>query len=218
MPTRKHKTIRDRLTAAELAVGNALADANIRAALALYGYDEAQLQEGQSLYQEARALAEQQQVDYGEQHEASQNLGALWEEANSVYTRSLQIARIALRDHISAENALMLSGERKKSFSGWQEQAHTFYSNLLASREYMIAMALYGYTPESLASESVQVQAVTKANAAQENRKGAAQNAIQLRDASMDALDQWMSDFKTVASLALAENLQHLEKLGFGAI
>ncbi len=218
MPTEKHKTIWDRLTATEIAVENALANADIRAALALYGYDEARLQEGQTLYQEAHALAEQQRVDYGEQYEATQNLGTLWEEANSVYTRSLQIARIALRDHHAAHDSLMLEGERKKSFSGWQQQANTFYSNLLASRQYLNAMALYGYNREGLAAEYAQVQAVADANATQESRKGVAQNATQLRNASMDALDQWMSDFKIVASLALAENPQHLEKLGFGPV
>jgi hypothetical protein len=47
---------------------------------------------------------------------------------------------------------------------------------------------------------------------------GEAQEATRLRDARLDELDEWMSDFKVVAQVALKENDQWLEKLGFGAV
>jgi len=58
------------------------------------------------------------------------------------------------------------------------------------------------------------VQAVAEANAVQEKEKGEAQEATKLRDAALDDLDQWMSDFIAIARLALEERPQYLEKLG----
>lgn len=57
------------------------------------------------------------------------------------------------------------------------------------------------------------MQAVAEANAVQEKEKGEAQEA-KLRDAALDALDQWMSDFIAIARLALEERPQYLKKLG----
>jgi hypothetical protein len=39
-----------------------------------------------------------------------------------------------------------------------------------------------------------------------------------VRRTSAAKLDEWMSDFKVVAQVALAENGQWSEKLGFGAV
>jgi hypothetical protein len=41
-----------------------------------------------------------------------------------------------------------------------------------------------------------------------------AQDATQARDAALDALDAWMSDFIAIARLALEERPQYMEKLG----
>ncbi|MFO8010266.1 MAG: hypothetical protein R6U89_05565 [Dehalococcoidia bacterium] len=216
--TSGYRNIWARLTEAELALENALADPDIQAALAPYGYDEARLQEGKDLFSEGRELAVKQQSEYGQQYGSTESLYNSWEEANKSYMNCLKVARIALRDYTAAEAALMLSGDRKNSFSGWHEQAQTFYGNLLGTPEYLEEMARFGYTQESICAEASLVQAVIEANLEQEARKGLAQDATRSRDDKMDELDQWMSDFKTIAIMALEPDSQTLEKLGFGAI
>ena len=211
-------TLWERLTAAELATQNALADDQIRAALATYGYDEARIQQGYDLFTAARELAVTQQSDYGDQYGATAELSQTWETAQKNYMRDLKVARIALRDNAAAEAALKLNGKRKKSFSGWMEQAQTFYGNMLENPEYVTEMGRFGYTQEGLLTAIDEIQAVIDANLAQESSKGIAQDATRQRDARADEMDQWMSDFKAISLLALEDNSQMLEKLGFGAI
>ncbi len=52
----------------------------------------------------------------------------------------------------------------------------------------------------------------------QQREKGEAQTATKERDATLDALDVWLSEFKTVARIALADNAQMLEALQFGTV
>jgi hypothetical protein len=45
-----------------------------------------------------------------------------------------------------------------------------------------------------------------------------AQRATQARDAAIEALDDWLADFRAVARLALEDDPQLLEALQLGAI
>ncbi len=217
----KHRTrwnIDQLLVSARVAIEGALNEPAILAALTQYGYDEARLQEGLALCQEAEELVRLQQAEYGEQYQATAELNRAWDEANSLYTATLEIARIALRGNYDAAKALDLHGRRKRSFSGWFEQAVRFYRNLLDHEEWLAAMGRYGYTRERLEGELAQVEALLELERRQEDEKGDAQRATKLRDAKVDELNQWLADYKAVARIALRDDPQQLEKLGFGAV
>lgn len=216
--TRPKRSIDERLLAAQVAIDNALGDADVLAALNVFGYDEARLNAGKALYEEAVALVNQQKVEYGDQFEATAAVRAAWEEADAAYMRTLKVARVALKGNQKARAAMMLAGTRKQSLSGWLEQATAFYTNLVGDADLMAAMANFGYDQAKLEAEGTLIQAVVDANLAQEKEKGEAQDATKQRDAKLDEMDEWMSDFKAIAQVALEENPQWLEKLGFGAV
>jgi hypothetical protein len=216
--TRPKMSIDERLLAAQVAIDNALGDAGIQAALAGFGYDAARLGAGRTLYEDALALVNAQKAEYGDQYEASAAVRAAWDAADAAYSASLKVARVAFQDDPKAHAAMMLGGTRKQSLSGWIEQATAFYTNLLGDGDLMAAMAGFGYDAAKLEAEQALVQAVVEANLVQEREKGEAQDATKQRDASLDAMDAWMSDFKAIARVALEDNAQWLEKLGFGAV
>ena len=218
MATRPKQSIDERLLAAQVAIDNGLGDAGIAAALGAFGYDQAKLNAGKTLYTEAVALVNKQKAEYGDQFEASAAVKAAWDKADAAYSASLKVARVALKDSAKGQAAMMLSGTRKQSLSGWIEQATAFYSNMLGNADLLAAMAAFGYDQANLAAEQALAQAVVNANLVQEKEKGEAQDATKLRDAKLDALDTWMSDFKAIATVALDEHPQWLEKLGFGAV
>ncbi len=213
-----NRTLEERLLAASVAINNALADADIQDTLALFGYDQAKLNAGLALLAQAEAEVNRQKVEYGEQYQASQTLETAWEAANGPYSRTLAVARVAFKGNPQADAALMLSGIRKQSLSGWLEQAGALYGNLLAQPELLAGLSGFGYDLAKVTTEYDLVQAVREANLAQEAEKGDAQQSTKDRDAAMRALDRWLADFKQIAMAALVARPQQLEKLGFGAV
>ncbi len=59
------------------------------------------------------------------------------------------------------------------------------------------------------------VRQVVVASAAQDKERGEAQEATLLRDAKLDELDQWVSDYKKIAQVAVSDSPQQLEQLGW---
>lgn len=58
-------TLDARLLAAQVAIDNALNDAEIQSYLSQYGYDFARIVEGKSLFQSAQQLQQRQKAEYG---------------------------------------------------------------------------------------------------------------------------------------------------------
>lgn len=208
------QSIEQRLQFTDIALGNALSDAEISAELAAVGYDSTKIQAGQTLLNAVRDFSRDQIVQYSEQYAASEEMNTAWAEADKVYMRTVKLARIALRDNLKEQLALGLQGQRKRTMTGWLNEAKLFYVNAMASDVAKTAMLVFGYTDEKWADEVALIDALAEKVRAREVEKGEAQNATKQRDAKMDELDAWMQDFVAVARIALEEWPQRLEKLG----
>ena len=215
--TRPIKSIDQRLADAQLAINNSLNSPEILAAVTPFGSDLAALQAANELYKECMELVAIQKDEYGEQHEATAVLQALWDSANRTYMNTRKISRIALRDRPKAQATLGLNVKPKRSIGGWMEQTAVFYSNMLRNPDFITAMAAYGYDQAKLEAEAALMQEVVAANGVQEDERGDAQEATKTRDAKLDELDQWLADYKVIARIALQDTPQQLEKLGWVA-
>ena len=205
------------LLSAQVMIDNALADAEIKPALAAYGYTEETLTVGKNLYEKATLLQNTRKKEYGEQIAATAELNESREKAKQQYMKTLKIARVALKESAKAGEAIMLYGVRKRSLSGWFEQARAFYANLLSDPEFITRLSAYGYTREKLEREFALLDQVIAKHLAQKQETGEAQEATAVRDEALEDLAAWISDFRAVAKVALAENPQQLEKLGMVA-
>ena len=217
MTTRVTLTIDEQLLAAEVAIDGSLIDPEILAAVAPFGYTLERLQAAKTLSDGVRTLISTQKHEYGEQYEATEATLEAWAVANHVYIITLKIARIAFKADTQAQGSLMLSGSRKRTVSGWLEQALVFYENLLTHANFMAAMAPFGYDQAKLEAEFALVTAVHTANTAQEHEKGDAQAATRARNAKLDELNEWVADYKVIATIALEATPQKLEGLQFGS-
>ena len=102
---------------------NARNDAEILEAVKVYGYDEKRLDTGIGLLIETEDLILKQKKEYGEQYQATEDLGKAWDAADKAYMKTLKIARLVFQDNPKASASLKLWGDRKQSVQGWLEQA-----------------------------------------------------------------------------------------------
>lgn len=199
---------------AHVAIHNALANTKIQDTLSEYGYTSDRIRQGEALYDTALAAQHTQQSEYGDQMSATAEFKQRWEVADKSYMHLVKIARVAFKDQPGSAKRLGISGSRKQGFDGWMAQARQFYINLLSQPDLLTEMATYGITTAKLEAAQAELIAAETANFAQENEKGAAQNSTKLRDAAVDALKDWLSDFVAIARVALEEEPQLLESLG----
>lgn len=203
---------------AAVMLNNAQTQPDIAAALDGLGYDAAAIQEGQTLLETARALYDAQIKEYGEQHAATQTFLDASKQADKTYAAHRRLAKIAFKKDPQRQTDLRLTERKPRVFNPWYEQARHFYTALLADADAQTRLARYKITSETLQAAQSQVEQTFTLNTIQEQEKGEAQAATQQRNAAIEALDEWLSDFKTVARIALEDNPQLLESLKLGAI
>ncbi|MGB3788039.1 MAG: hypothetical protein WA949_08515 [Phormidesmis sp.] len=211
---RKDFSIDTLLSDAQLAIDNALNNPTILEYLADFGYTKAKIQQGKQLYSAAAATQLTQQSEAGGQISATTDVNEAWETAKKSYMRFLKVAHVAFKRNSGVATQLDLDGTRKKSLSGWMAQANQFYKNALGDKAVLLELKEFGITDQKLKAGLAELAVIEQANLVQEKEKGEAQSATQKRDAALDELQDWLSDYLAIAKVALEEDPQLLEGLG----
>ncbi len=210
----RDQTNESKLLFAQNAIANALSIKEISIPLAQFGYNSARIKEGEVLYETAKELQAKQIKEYGEQYDATNTLFLARAMANKTYIVHVKIARIALRNNPETNASLQLMGSRKNSLSGWLKQANAFYTNALNTPKVLASLAKFNINEKQLKEGKALVNKLESSFNAQLKEKGEAQMATKERDAAMDKLQDWISDFIAIARIALASEPQLLEMLG----
>jgi hypothetical protein len=209
----KNLSIPEEFAFDQLAIDNALANPTLLNYLAEVGYVEDRLKAGRSLLQQAMDLHQQQGGEYGDQHGATDAKGAAWDAANKAYLTQLKLARIAVKNR-GDRDRLKLDGDRKQKFAEWRDQVEAFYSNALKDAALQTRLLEVNLTLAKLTAAYDLVKAVDAARQSQSTERGEAQDATDNRDAALDELRDWMSDYIAAAHVALEDHPQLLEVLG----
>ncbi len=202
------------LSDAQLAIDNALNNPKVLEYLSDFGYTKAKIQQGKQLYNTAAAAQLAQQAEAGGQISATTEVNEAWETAKKSYMRFLKVARVAFKRNSGVATQLDLSGTRKKSLSGWMAQAQQFYKNALGDQVVLSELKEFGITEPKLKAGLAELAVIEQANLVQEKEKGEAQAATEKRDAALDELQDWLSDYLAIAKVALEEEPQLLEGMG----
>ncbi|MBP7045079.1 MAG: hypothetical protein KBE23_20165 [Chloroflexi bacterium] len=215
MANRPRLKVEDRLMAAQIAIDGVLNNPHLQDILAPFGYDAAAMAQARALYREAEDLTKEQAREYGDKAAAAEQLKSARDAADLAYKRTLKLARVAYKDNTDAQISLDLNGRRKTTIAGWQEQAEKFYEGILNDPALLADMARYTYDQTKLQSELDLVTAVRDAITNTNRESSQAVKATQTRDAKLKDLDTWLSDFRTVTAVALADTPRDLQMLGF---
>lgn len=210
MPTRPMTTTAQQLNAAQLAIVNSLADPEIKAAVAQYGYTTAKLNAGKRLYDTALAAVNAQKSGKGDQKTATADLKAKEKDARDAYQAAAKVARATLDKDGLAKLGL---SKEPRGTAGFIQAGYTLFDNAAESG----LLAEFGYDADRLAAERAKIEAFDQANQAQEMAKGAAQQATQDQDAALAAMNDWVAQYLKIAKVALRGKKQLLEKIGVTA-
>lgn len=186
---------------------------NVKPVMEKYGYSEAKISEGKTLFEATRAACNRYAKEYGEQLQAYATLESRLAPCRERYSLDLEIARFVFKNHADAQSTLELNGRRKHSFTGNYAQMVDFYDRLTVNASWVAAMAKMQVTPEKLTAQKAELTAIRKFKDDHSRERGEAQQAIIDRDRMLDQLDEWVSDYVKVAGFALAATPQLLEGL-----
>jgi len=204
-------SIKDQLQSAWTAIEGALNDPEIMKALKPLGYDNKEMNKGKALCQDAFGIQNAYKAKYGKQRQSTDHLHTARSEAYNQYMEHLQLARMVVPRDRDRYLLLQLKGPRNRTFTGWLSQARAFYQNIdLVAAD----LERRGVTREELEQAGASVEAVAAARVQQNACKSKAQQSKEERDAVLEALHVWMTDFLRAARYAFAKNPQQLEALG----
>ena len=204
----------DLLEAAQLALTNTQKHPEIQKRMAAYGFTPAQLQVGKKLLTtvEEKQLAQSRAQDKRWALSQQINTGLL-----AVRDQLKQYAAIAVvafrRDPV-----LLHSLKINRIASGrWDivRQAVYFYQQLENKKVDMIP---YGVSQKELQQAQTAAVALTRMKEERTSAKGMAQISTQQKHTAQRALRQWLSEFRSIARLALKDQPQMLEVFGIKVV
>ena len=207
-------TLAEQLNAAQLAVNNTLADAEIKAAVASFGYTDVRLNEGKALCTAALQALNAKTAKAGSQLASTAELNQKRKAAEAAYQDLAQVARAIFGKERVRLNALGLRGTMPKSTDAFIASAYTLFDNTLTVPELKTSLASYGYSEAKLNSERAKIAAYDTANQTQESAKGGARQSTREQETAIKSLNDWTTQYIKIAKVALRTKPQLLEKLG----
>jgi hypothetical protein len=214
MPAQPKTTIAGQLNAARVAINNTLADSELHAMVALYGYTNDRMREGQRLYDAAIAAVNAQVAAAGTQRQATLQARTAEQQARASYQALAQLSRAVFARIAAQRTTLGLGGKTPQVISEFLTAAATLFENAMNLPDIQQELGKYGYTAERLTQECAAIAAFEQANQAQVAAIGAAQQATRDQRVALTALNQWVAQYLKIAKIALRSKPELVEKIG----
>lgn len=212
MPSISRASIAERLNAAQIAINNAIADPEIAAAVAEFGYTPEKIGEGKQFLDAAVAALNAQKVAAGAQRISTVALKKAEKKARDAYQALAKVARACLNK--AQLTSLGLNRAEPKPIAAFLTAAYALFDNARTVPEVSEILAEHRYNETKLNAGRELIVAFDTANQQQEVTKGNAQQATQDQNEAMKTLHEWYAKFIKIAKVALRDQKQMLEKLG----
>ncbi len=207
-------TIPELLRACSARINNTINDATILNYVSLFGYTSERMEQGKQLLNAGESLCIKFEKEHGEVAGAYDTRNQKQETADKHYQQIKAICNVALKNDKTATIALLLNKKTPRTLSGWLNHTRSFYNNLLSNQSWIDALALFNINAETINQGLQSIKEVEQYADVILREKGDAQQATKDRDAAIDELAEWVSDYESIAKLALVDKPQLLEKLG----
>ena len=206
------KTLADKLESSRVLIFNSR-DAEVAALLNEMGIDTAYIEVGETLYNETMILVDQQKKEYQQQSLAYDKFYVEKDIAEVNYKRTLKLVKVLSRSDQDLQNRLGLQNGKVYAIEQWIETATDFYDRLLNEPDFMVSLARFKVTQEKLNAEKTAIDDLKDLHNQAVIEKGQAQEATRLKNEKLDQLEDYCTELKAIAEIALEKQPQLLEKL-----
>lgn len=214
MATKKTLSEAETLEQYRVSLNNVVAQLEIAAIMAEFGYDTTLIAEGKSLLTETRQSFDLNKTEDDETSETYNNYSTLKENLTDTYSLHRKKAKVIFRNDSQTMDKLAVSGSLPKAYIKWLETVKKFYA--VATSDHIIQDKLkrLKISVDNLNAADAMVASLEVARAEYLREKGESQSSTKAKDAAFGKMDDWMSEFYAVAKIALIDNPQLLESLG----
>ena len=183
--------------------------------LALYSYTHEKVSVGKELLTAVLRANELKTREYGEQYEATDTLQFTWNEIMQEVTILRGVSRVVFKEDSKSYNFLKLPGRIKRARDAATIQIDELLNNIEESQKISTALATYGFSAMRLAGIREKLITLPPLKVSQDLETAEAQQATADRDSKNDTLEDWMSDFTAIARLAVLDQPELLELIGY---
>jgi hypothetical protein len=207
------QTLTQKLEAARLLIFNSRTP-EIAPLLNTIGIDTAYLDQGETLYYETVRLVDNQKDEQQEQSLAFDTFYLAKDDAEADFKRTLKLVKVLSRNDTDLQNRIGIPRGSINAIEAWIESTINFYNRLLNETAFLTSLARFQITPERLITEKAAIENLRVLRNKTTAEKGQAQEATRLRNEKLDELNNYTTELKAIAELALENQPQLLENLG----
>lgn len=207
------KVLTDKLESSRVLIFNSRG-AEVAPLLNEMGIDSNYLDAGEALYRETMTLVEQQKKEYQEQNQAYDKFYLEKDDAEINFNRTLKLAKVLSRNDKDLQNRLGLQNSKVYAIAQWIEAAIDFYNRLLNESAFLAKLAKFKVSTCRLTAEKTAIETLKELRNQAAIEKGQAQEATRLRNEKLGELDDYCTELKAIAEIALEKKPQLLEQLG----
>lgn len=183
-------------------ISNLESNPDISAKLLEFGITPETMVTGKSLLAIATEKSQKQKREMGVQHSATTNCNKLFDLADVRFKVIHKITKIAIKEKGLIEQ-LGITTLESGSFDKWAQRRIDFYSNALLIPIIQDRLAKYNITPADLTAGKKLVEDAIVANRIQIKETGVARIATAERNDAFTNLQNWYSELRQLAKLAL---------------
>jgi len=198
----------------EVLIVNSYRQPAIKKAVDKYGYDEAMLDVLKEVHQDLVGVLDEQAHAKSVKRDLYAERTLLKKQVQKVYMKYLKLARIAFVDDLKIREALLLDGERMRTYNEWLFQVAVFCSNLTANQDWLSLLKRYGIARHDIVELDNWRNKLIRLTEKCIEAKGEVKRLTESKHKKVIEVQSCVSDYIKIARIALENKPKLLNCLG----
>lgn len=196
------------------ALTNAASHAEIKAALANFGMDDAKVAVGTTLYTTTQSIWELNKKEDAESTVASNSYKAKFNELDAIFKRHRHFTLTFFKKQPDVLVTLGVKGRFPATYNDFFDKVKQFYSGIKNNPAIQAKMDIIKITSSVVDANLAILTELLAERSNYDKELSESQDTTKSKNAALMELKEWIEDFDAIAKIALYDNPQLLESLG----